>query len=226
MSIRSAQAKLHELGSSRGYCVPLSIDAAMKGHDLPDEYYDFFAKPYFAGGDTDANPLYAQLIKDYFGYEPAPDTDNAHLAGYNAFGVSEQSYFPDAPYTYSQEDDELHRFKPEVTAKSKRLYMFLNQAATLGSTIMFSAPGRNGNAHAASLELIDGDSALYVVRDPAQSLMPNERRIYDTRELSGVTKDVGGYVDDFAPLPEFARPHYPSGKTSWELTVFPSGPTS
>lgn len=224
MSIRSAQEKLNQLESSRGYCVPLSVDAAMKDHDLPDEYYDFFAEAYFAGG-ADANPLYATLIKDYFGYEPAPDTDNAHLAGYNAFGASEQPYCPDVPYSYSEEDDEIHRFTPPVTDKAKRLYTLLNQAAVLGSTVIFAMPGRKGNPHVACLELIDVDSALYVVRDPAQGLRPHKKRLYTTRELSGITKAVGGYSDKFAPLPEFARPHYPAGQTSWELTIFPSEPS-
>jgi hypothetical protein len=90
--------------------------------------------------------------------------------------------------------------------------------------LLFSAPGNNGSEHVAGLEVIDVDPVLFLIRNPSEWLDPHERRVYTPAELAGITKARDGYTDDMAPLPEFSRPYYPAGETSWELTILPPEP--
>lgn len=224
MSIRSAQTKLNQLSSHRGYCLPLSLDAVMHKSDLPEEYFEMFAQPYLSGEDIDGTPLYESLISDFFGVTPEKDNNKAAIAGYNAFGASEQPWCPDAEYEYDLES--YVNLKHPLTNKNVRLHRLLKQTALLGCNVIFNTPGRDGGSHVAGLELIDPQSALYVIRNTSDRLYPHKGRIYTVAQLSGIAGARDGYTDKYAPLPEFSRPHYAQGATSWELTIFPPDPAA
>ncbi|HEX8182185.1 MAG TPA: hypothetical protein VF575_01130 [Candidatus Saccharimonadales bacterium] len=218
----SARNQLQRLGDPAGYCLPLSLDAAMRNAELPQRFYDMFREGHEDGG-LGFNDCISTLLKDFFKVDPQPDTDTAPVAIYNAYGASPQLYCPDAPYDYS---DELQNWSnTSVTAKQLRIRDLIKNAGEANCHILFDSYGGEGG-HIAGLELIDRGAgsmytAKYVIRDDVEIVGD---RMYDSNALSGIDHTLHGERDDYVPLPEFSEPWYPEGQSSPSLLILPPEP--
>ncbi len=219
MSIKSARRQMEGLDTASGYCFPLSLDSAMKGAELPPEYYGMFREAHKLQSSEAFNKAITTVITGFFGFTPTPANGSSHVAMYSAYGSSAQPYFPDVAYEYDLTNYE----GTGIQSKQLRLGELLQKAGSLGCNVLFSSPSQTGS-HVAALELIDNDPISYLVRDSADSLRPNSYHIYQLHEL-WMHRDIDGvHHDKYAPLPEFERSFYPAGTSSWELFILPPEP--
>lgn len=217
MTIHSARRHIDRLGTARGYCFGLTLDACMHSAELPDKYVDTFGDAYRNQSSEMFNTAIKRVIEEFFGYTAAPNNAMSHVAQYTAYGASAQSYCPNVPYKYDAS-------RSGFTNKQLRLAPLLTQASKSGCNILFSSPSKTGE-HVVGLDLVDDQPISYLVRNTGgkqSRLAPVNNRVYTSHDLWQPQGEAS--ADGYTPLPEFKRPHYPDGKSSWELFIFPPEP--
>jgi|GEM_PF-3065625 len=224
MSIDSARERLGTLSyTNKDLCLPLAVDTVMRNAVLPTEYYDATIEELESQGSGSINSLLSRIIKGFFRSEVSPDTQNAAVAHFNAYGASPQPYFPDVPYDYSEEICEK---KLELTSKQLRLCDLLRQAHEKGClTLFYSSP-----VHVMGLEQVDPGGTYQNYDGEVVTILPNyivrdytsPEGIYTQSDL-WAPRNLDDPIDEFAPLPEVSLT-YGDEQSSWELIILPPEP--
>lgn len=204
----------------QGFCFSLAVDASLRRHELPIEWYDYFQRQNISGGSW--NQSVSRLLREYFGVEPQY---NGHpVAKFTSFYGSPQAYMPDAPYGEAAVPDDVS----VEQADGFRLRSLLEESALRCNIVLANLARDDGGDHSvALLRLTDfvltGDyyPPEYAVVDP--DFMELGHYNYDAVEFSRL--DTQEIAKPFAPLPNVRRRNAAGQEmATWELIVLPSAP--
>lgn len=220
MTIESAREQWSKRETSRGYCLPISLDSILRHSTLPDEYYDICKEAHDSQKEY-INSVVRLIIEKFF-QQQATDETNTPIAHFSAFTGSPQPYFPEVDLVSDEEVRDV--WKNTVTREQLRLADLLGQARSSQCNVLFYSD----DDHVNGLDLVDPGASRnglqyaeqYIARDDT---FPVTDRLYRIEHLSGLNTDQ---PDEISPLPEISRRYFPDKKTSWELLVFPPDPKS